>query len=609
MLKSIKDKIGKHLKKKTSTPLKDKKTKSLKRKINVPLKGMVLRTIKGKFIFLTVLLIGALIFMGVYALNSLNEINKKATVITKSWIPGITNSEELNTIAANFRSLEYEHILADDSRSMDDKEAAMGVKLNEIKKIMTSYEGKFYNEKDKSTYETAKNQWNKYLELHEKVIKLSREQKQDEAMVIMSGESKQAYEGLSVYLLKLVEFNKNMANTASKDSDITYQRTRSILITIILVITIVATVLSIILVSGILRSLKRLKDELENLSERGGDLTQKIEVNSKDEIADLANNLNKFLGNIREIVRNVDNNSNASIQINENIGNSLTKLMDNIEEVSSTTQQLAAGMEETAASSQEIAASTQTIGNATESIAEKSLEGRKAASEINDRAENVKVTVTKSQQRAENIFSQTKEELEKAIEKSKVVVQIKVLSEAIMQITEQTNLLALNAAIEAARAGEAGRGFSVVADEIRKLAEQSNNTVAEIQNITGNVMESVTNLSTSSNKLLEFMSKDVVNGYGEMLNVAEQYSEDAKFVDNILTEFNTTTENLLDSVQSVLKIVDQVAAASNEGAEGTTNITEKILTVTEETNRIVERTKESKESADNLKREIAKFKF
>ena len=203
----------------------------------------------------------------------------------------------------------------------------------------------------------------------------------------------------------------------------------------------------------------------------------------------------------------------------------------------------------------------------------------------------------------------TKEELEKAIENSKIVEQINVLSESIMQITEQTNLLALNAAIEAARAGEAGKGFSVVAEEIRKLAEQSKDTVIEIQNITAKVTESVTELSSSSNKLLQFVSTDVHNDYKTMLDVADKYSDDANFVENLVTEFSSTSEELLASIQDVLKTIDEVAQAATDGAGGTTDIAQRITDITSKSNDVLELTKKSQDSSEKLKQEILRFKI
>lgn len=166
-----------------------------------------------------------------------------------------------------------------------------------------------------------------------------------------------------------------------------------------------------------------------------------------------------------------------------------------IEGVSATTEELAASMEETAASAEEMSATSQDMDDIVQTIAVKSQEGAEKANEISKRAFNTKENVKQAQEKAKSIFLNSKDKLEKSIEESKVVEQINVLSDSIMQITSQTNLLALNAAIEAARAGEAGRGFSVVADEIRKLAEQSKDTVVEIKKITNKVTGSVQNLS------------------------------------------------------------------------------------------------------------------
>ncbi len=144
-----------------------------------------------------------------------------------------------------------------------------------------------------------------------------------------------------------------------------------------------------------------------------------------------------------------------------------------------------------------------------------------------------------------------------------MVEHIGVLSDSIMNITSQTNLLSLNAAIEAARAGEAGKGFSVVAGEIRKLAEQSKDTIIQIQLVTSEVIEAVRELSDSSSDLLNFVSNQVTEDYEEFMNVGNRYSEDSDYVDSIMTDFSATTEELLSSIQSMTQVISEVANASS----------------------------------------------
>ncbi|MBE6068800.1 MAG: HAMP domain-containing protein [Clostridium lundense] len=567
----------------------------------------MLKTIKGKLIILISMLVASLIFIGVFSINNLKRLNNHSTVISENRIPKIMFSEDLNTMMSDFRILEYEHIVTTDKIVMSTKEKEMEAKKAEIENIMSLYEKSLYEDKDKEIYSMVKKQWNEYITAHGTAIELSRNFKTDEAMKIMNGEGKKSFDSASVSLLELVDFNKEMARTASNEGNDIYSKTMLISVVVISVLTIIAIAFAGIIISGILKSLNILKRELFALAERGGDLTQEIKVKSKDEIADLAKALNLFLSNLRTIIKEVKITAENTLEINEVISVNSNELMENVQEVSSTTEELSAGMEETAASAEEIAATTQEIEKAVQSIAQKSQEGAEAAGEINIRAIETKDRVVEAQNKANNIFVQTKSELEEAINESKVVDQISILSQAIMEITAQTNLLALNAAIEAARAGEAGRGFSVVADEIRKLAEQSKETVIQIQNITQKVTGSVENLSNSSNKLLVFMTDNVSNEYKSMLNVAEKYSEDASFVDNLVAEFSSTSEELLASVQNILQTIEQVAEASGEGASGTTNIADKIIHVNDKTNGIVEKAKESMKIANNLKVEMSKF--
>lgn len=350
----------------------------------------------------------------------------------------------------------------------------------------------------------------------------------------------------------------------------------------------------------------KIQNALEKMST--GDFTESITLHTKDEIEDIANSVSKVQNSLRLLISNIYDNSHSIDTVVETVQMNLKSLDTNVEEVSATTEELSASMEETAASAEEMLATSHEMERAVNYVTEKSQEGVGKAIEISERATNILIAYENNKKETERMFKDTEKVLMESIEKAKAVEQINVLADSIQQITGQTNLLALNAAIEAARAGEAGRGFSVVADEIRNLAEQSSENVNKIQNTTGVILSSVLELTENSNKLLDFIKNKILKDYEDLAGTSKAFNEDALYYKDFSTELSATSEELFASVHDILKTIDGVAEAAGEGAEGVTDIADKMQGINSKSSGVLKEALKAKESVEKLKEEICKFK-
>jgi methyl-accepting chemotaxis protein len=242
-------------------------------------------------------------------------------------------------------------------------------------------------------------------------------------------------------------------------------------------------------------------------------------------------------------------------------------------------------------------------------IAEKAHGGAEVADQVQRRAAQLKASALKSRESANNIHQTTEVKMREALKRTEAVSQIQTLTDSILAISSQTNLLALNAAIEAARAGESGKGFAVVAEEIRKLAEDSKNTVGEINQLTQTVVGAVDGLAEASTEVLDFISGQVLDDYKTMVTTGEQYSADATLFDDIMTNFNEAANGLEQSVHSIQNAIDEVSRATSSGADDISGIAQRTANITEKTQSIASLAENLRTASDDLSKIVGWFKM
>ncbi len=406
-------------------------------------------------------------------------------------------------------------------------------------------------------------------------------------------------------------YTDNIDDIIATQSEITtnnFNKNKILMVIILAVDLLLAIAATFVVAQEIMKGLNTAIDHMKIIAT--GDFSVKLPekyIKRKDDFGELATSMETMKSSIRTLIGKIQSESSSIYTVIEDIDKNIFGLDQDIQKISETTETLAASMEETAASSEEMSASSHEIEMAVRTIAQRSQEGSEAAAKINDRADSTKEKVLEAKEKTNNMIVEVGKRLEKALADAKVVEHIGVLSDSIMDITAQTNLLALNAAIEAARAGEAGRGFSVVADEIKKLAEQSKDTIIQIKSVTNEVMGAVANLSESSSELLNFVSNEVTADYEVFMDVGNKYSEDSEYVDGLMTDFSATTEELLSSIQSMTQVISELAKASSEGAIETSENAESAINIKMQSNEVSQLIKKSRESTMNLEKEVSKF--
>ena len=372
---------------------------------------------------------------------------------------------------------------------------------------------------------------------------------------------------------------------------------------------ILAILILTIIVSRITKGLMQVNAKIYDLVHNEGDLTQKLDVRSGDELELIAGNVNELLAYIRKIMIGISSGSMRLMSSSRKMVDHLSSADESITDVSATMQEMSAAMEETTSSLNQITEAIDEIYSSVERIAGNADAGKVSSQEMESRASGANDAAAEGEKKANIETEKMAASLNEKIAKSKSVEQIEILTSNIIEITEQTNLLALNASIEAARAGEAGRGFAVVADEIGKLAGNSADAAAKIRQVSAEVIQAVDELAEGSQQMIEFVRNSTEEGFGGLVATSENYATDANAMRAMMEQFAQTAEELRSTMDGIRESISAVNIAVEESAKGIAGVSESSVQLTGNVNDIQSEASDNNGIAEDLAKEVGKFKL
>lgn len=382
--------------------------------------------------------------------------------------------------------------------------------------------------------------------------------------------------------------------------------------TILLVVISIVVIIAIGIVNlTIARPARNTRQDLtgivEKIEQNHGDLTQRIEVRSKDEIGQLAEGINGFLAQLQNLMQKMQEESVRMMTSANEVTSKVDESNQSALNVSSAMEELASSMQEVSSTLDQIASGSTSILEKVQNMSSSAEEGAKNISEIKEYSAKKHHEAVESKQEAVEVFRKVGSTLTEAVEESRSVGKINELTGNILDIASQTNLLALNASIEAARAGEAGKGFAVVAEEIRVLADNSRDTANDIQEISNLVTGAVDKLATNASKLLEFVGSGVLKDYDSFVEIACQYQKDADNMNQMLIGFADKASTIAETMSSMDEGIGDIASSVEQSAKAVMDVAGDASKLVSAIELIQEETENSQVISRELQDEVARF--
>ena len=561
-----------------------------KRIVNLKVAG------KLKVYRLTVLVMTA--FLVLVALISTLVIRSNINKITEVWSPAMEYLQDLETMTAQYRIKQYQHLVESDAAIMNSCEEKIQKLESQIKDTSAKLDAIISADSDaqkgQKDYEVASAAWEEYRSASDEILQLSREGKQQEAAKLMIGEAYKEYTSFTEKLTSLrnefqveLDWAKTMANVCT------------IIIFVVIVaaglaIAVVTTLIGKIITNSITEPVEQIDAAVASL--RKGELSnvEMLTYESEDELGDTIRNLKEAMGILADYVSEISVEVKAIAQgdLTRN-GDDITDFLGDFSELKVSLlyilKRFNSTLTEISNLAEQVSSNASEVENASKSLADGATEQAGVIEELNATIDTVVDLAADTAKETQSASSRVKASANKANEEKEKMNDLLMEMEHITEISKeigniitdiediasQTNLLSLNASIEAARAGEAGKGFAVVADQIGKLAADSAQSVVNTRDLIDKTLVEIEKGNTITRTTAESFNQ-IIADMESFAEIAENTMEKANSQAESLEQIGQGIEQLSGVVQGNAAASEENTAISINQAEGAAKMQDRV---------------------------------